>query len=57
MNTNVKSALALCGDAKVILEQLNQEIRSKPFSQGQADIKQWTGAIRAKSEKNAQDSL
>ena len=57
MNTNVKSVLPLCGDAKVILEQLNQELKSKPFSQGQANISRWTGAIRSKSEKNAQVSL
>ena len=56
MNTNVKSVLPLCGDAKVILTQLNEAIAAKPFSQGQADTSEWTSAIRAKSVKNAEVS-
>lgn len=57
MHTNVKSVIPLCGDAKVILGQLNQALATSiNFSAGQADISQWKSTIKAKSDKNAKVS-
>jgi len=49
--------MPLCGDAKTILNQLNEALIGQNFQQGQADTREWTGAIKAKSQKNEQVSL
>lgn len=49
--------MPLCGDAKVILTQLNDALASQTFSKGQADTREWTSAIKEKSKKNEQVSL
>lgn len=57
MHTNVQSVMPLCGDAKVILSQLNEALGSTNFNSGKANTTEWTTAITTKSEKNAQVSL
>lgn len=59
MNTNVVSTVPLCGDAKMILSQLNQEMQANPsaFQSGKADTTAWNTAIKTKSDKNAKVSL
>ena len=56
MNTNVTSEIPLCGDAKVILGQLNEALATSGFAAGKADTSEWKRAIKAKSDKNAKVS-
>ena len=48
MNTNVTSSVPLCGDAKTILTQLNQALKTggAAFQEGRADTSAWLSSIK-----------
>ena len=52
MHTNVNSVVPLCGDAKVILTQLNESVKKSNFDSGRADTSAWLSTIQEKSRKN-----